>query len=349
MKLKEKNRGSIISALFIIIAASLLLAFVVVLLNNGDKAKTLQKVVSTNNTDKTNNQAKTPQKSDTYNKNPEPAQNTNQNQPQENQPSQSKTPQLNNIPQSPIGRHVILDLYPEHYSYLKDMNLWVGQLDDAYKAYQDLVGQTPFGGDKITIKAVPENPGGEMVAGNPVKWYDIYISDKLKSVSNNNDLSFGPIHELGHDFDINWQYYIGSSNFTNAENWANFKLTYVADTLSAKYPDATFYQISSKYLKIGEFSYKYFYEKYAKPWIDSGRTDWQNMNSDTYTGLLYSIKEQIGWEPFKKTFRDYATFTSDPPSSDLGKVELFARTLSKNAGIDLTPQFRKWGFEVYPQ
>lgn len=70
------------------------------------------------------------------------------------------------------------------------------------------------------------------------------------------------------------------------------------------------------------------------------------MNNDTYTGLLYIIRQQIGWEPFKQTFRDYATKYFDPSiiATDEGKVSLFVNLLSINAGEDLSGQFIEWGF-----
>ncbi|OGC56001.1 hypothetical protein A2797_01380 [candidate division WWE3 bacterium RIFCSPHIGHO2_01_FULL_48_15] len=247
--------------------------------------------------------------------------------------------------------YMALDLYPEHLAILTDAQSWIQKLDDAYLAYQELVGQTPFSGAKITIKEVDKTDPieAEMLSGNPIQWASAYVPDKLQSINEHDDLSFGPIHELGHDFDYYFSsanYLIGSARAINPEHWANFKLTYVADTLAGKYPDATFYQSAVGYLKIGEFSHKYFVEKFAQPWIYAGRTDWENMENDVFTGLLYLLKEQIGWELFKETFRDYAKMTGDPPSDDLGKVQLFADTLANHTSFDIKTEFRRWGFQV---
>lgn len=247
------------------------------------------------------------------------------------------------------GQHVVICFLPEHRSLLTDPNSWLQKLDDAYLALHNLTGQTPYNGDKILIQEIVNYAGGLMIAGNPILWLGDYVPDALEAINTQNDLSFGPIHELSHDFDLDAlsQHYAGGSPI-NSEHWANFKLTYVADVLSNTYPTATFYQSPVGYVPIGEFSYQYFVEGYALPWIDSSRTDWQNMSGDAYTGLLYLLKEDIGWEPFRQTFRDFATLTESPPATDLEKVELFAHLLSGNAGVDLTPQFVSWGFPISP-
>ena len=247
------------------------------------------------------------------------------------------------------GQHVVVCFLPEHRSLLTDPNGWLQKLDDAYLALQDLTGQTPYDGDKILIQEVVNYSGGLMIAGNPILWFGDFVPGALDAINDYNDLSFGPIHELSHDFDIPdlAQHYNGG-NPIHAEHWANFKLTYVADTLSNAHPTATFSHPSQGYLPIGEFSYQYFVEGYALPWINSGRTDWENMSGDAYTGLLYLLKEDIGWESFKQTFRDFAALIDPPPATDLEKVELFAHLLSANAGVDVTPYFQSWGFPISP-
>jgi hypothetical protein len=243
------------------------------------------------------------------------------------------------------GQHVVVCFLPEHRSLLTDPNGWLQKLDDAYLALQDLTGETPYGGDKILIQEVVNYAGGLMIAGNPILWFGDYVPGALNAINDYNDLSFGPIHELSHDFDVYGSYYAGGGPI-NPEHWGNFKLTYVADTLSSVYPTATFYHSSQGYLPIGEFSYQYFVVEFAQPWMDAGRTDWENMNNDVYTGLLYLLKEDIGWKPFKQTFRDYEALTEPPPATDLEKVEFFAHLLSANAGEDVTPYFQSWGFPI---
>ena len=249
---------------------------------------------------------------------------------------------------------VILELYPEHAKLLKDSDAWLAQLNDAYLALKDLVGYVPYDGNAIVIKEFPENElnGAELLAGNPIKWLDKSVSEKLKAVNEFDDFNYGLIHELGHNFDIpNYNYLEGSGDIINAEQWANLKLIYVADVLSKKYPHLNFYQDKVGYVPIGEFPRKYFFDIFTREWLTSKDKNWKEMYHDVYTGLLYSLTEKYGWEPFKKTFREYNTYntTSNPiPTDDLGKIQLFADLLSKHAGSgnDIKEQFRSWGIPI---
>lgn len=260
-------------------------------------------------------------------------------------PKAMSTPTMAPAPYSP--KHIQLSLLPKHQGLLKNPDQWLAKLDDAYEAMTDLIGRAPYGGGQITIKEVDDYPGGAAVAGNPILWHSPGVPEAFERINNHNELSYGPIHELGHDFDLPEiaNYYMGGS-VINGEQWANLKVVYVDDTLAGRYPTATFYRESIGYYKLGELGQKYFYERFALPWVNSGRKDWQNMHHDVYTGLLYWLKGQIGWEPFKKTFRDYLNMSSSSPSGDLAKIELFAHLLSKHAGRDLTGHFRDWGLAI---
>lgn len=251
---------------------------------------------------------------------------------------------------------VTLDLYPEHYSIVKNPNLWKEQLNATYALYKDLTGQVPFNGDVITIKEVPVAQmtyGGNvagMLSGNPILWNDQTVVGALNSINDNKDLSFGPIHELGHDFDIYFQssnYLSGDLNLLSVEQWANFKAAYVIDSLAKTYPNSTVYQPSAGYFPAEKFSHDYFYAK-ANAWLGSGK-DWTQMNNDEYTGFLYHLTEKYGWDPFKKTFRDYnsvAVLGNVQPSTDLGKIKLFANTLAKYAGSGVLQDFKDWRFPL---
>ena len=58
------------------------------------------------------------------------------------------------------GEHIILKVHPDDLEVLSDPEGWVANLDKIYEAYADLVGDTPFDGERITILSVEENPGG---------------------------------------------------------------------------------------------------------------------------------------------------------------------------------------------
>lgn len=260
---------------------------------------------------------------------------------------------LERVP-TPESRHFILLFHPEVLAAF-DYRAWLEKLDEAYEAMEALVGQAPYDGRKIVLQAVNFYPGGALVAGNPILWYQPSLEEAIRgmqTMASNRDLGFGPIHEIGHDFDLPdpAKYYMHSypddrNDPLNAEHWANLKLTYVADTLAQKHPEATFEQ-RGVYVPIGESAHRFFVERFALPWLKSGRKDWRHMDNDHFTGVLYLLKEKIGWEPFMGMFRDFASMTESPPESDLGKVQLIARLLSEHAGKNLIPFFQQFGFEI---
>lgn len=242
------------------------------------------------------------------------------------------------------GQHVTLELFGADASMIHDVPGWLQELDIAYEHLAELVGTSPYDGEKIIIREVlPMKYGG--LAGNPILINQQIL--QIEKLNNPNDLDFGVIHELAHDFDIPpySAFYIGDGAL-NAEGWANLKLVYVADQMSSLFPEATFWGDGRAY-RIGETG-SIFERKYADPYLQAGRRDGLQMNNDVLTGLLYSLKRQIGWGPFKATFRDYRTYSAGRStiSSSVDKIRLFVKLLSKNSGVDLAPSFRSWGFDI---
>jgi hypothetical protein len=242
------------------------------------------------------------------------------------------------------GQHVALQLFRSDADMISNLQEWLQQLDMAYELLEGLVGSSPYNGEKITIREVPPMKYGGL-AGNPILMNQQTL--QIERLNNPNDLDFGVIHELAHDFDISpySTLYIGDGAI-NAEGWSNLKLVYVADKMSNLYPEATFGAYDNIY-RIGETG-SIFRKKHAEPYLQSGRRDGLQMNNDVFTGLLYSLIQQIGWEPFKATFRDYQTYSQDNSaiSSSVEKIRLFVKLLSKNSGKDLAPTFQSWGFDV---
>jgi hypothetical protein len=240
------------------------------------------------------------------------------------------------------GTHVALDLYTEDYAYFNDPVTYVAHLDKVYDLMHEMVNGVPFNGDVITIREDASIYYG-LLSGNPVtigpghSWMDIV---------NANGIDWGVPHELGHDFDLSPQYayYMGQMAFDGAEQWANLKILYAYDTLGVEYPGLTqnMWCGTASITQVGQC----FIDTQATPWINSHRTDYQNMHNDVYTGLLYSLKKQVGWEPFKKLIREYQQTGRAIPSTDLGKVELWANLLGRYAGVNFIPAYQSWGFPI---
>jgi hypothetical protein len=204
-----------------------------------------------------------------------------------------------------------------------NMKKWMGRLDQSYEAYRELVGTAPFDGVKTDIMSTHKTPAWAY-SGNPIKWNQDYIPEALQKINNEGDWSFGMLHEIGHNFDkSNWEF--------NAEFFANMKMMYVMDRLNAK-------------VKLGNLTYTgNEIEKYYK--TDSGYSFDKTIAQGKYhhDGLTYCffrIKNRIGWEPFKRTFRHF-TSTGENPDVTM-KFDRFLALLQENyhpGGNEVTSTF----------
>jgi hypothetical protein len=240
------------------------------------------------------------------------------------------------------GQHIALDVYTEDYSYFNNPVQYVALLDKVYGFLADMVNGVPYNGDLITVRSDASMYYG-LLSGNPIT---IGPGHSWPDIVNVHGIDFGVPHELGHDFDL-WpqsRLYMGQMTFDGAEHWANLKVLYAYDMLGEQYPALTI-ESWGRTVPLRDVGQR-FVEFAAQPWIDEGRTDYQNMNNDVYTGLMYMLRQQVGWEPFIKTFNEYSLSSMPTPSSDLGKVELWANTLSRYARVNLIPTFQSWGFPI---
>jgi hypothetical protein len=228
------------------------------------------------------------------------------------------------------GDHITLVLEQDSLLTIppKDIDRWLKHLDEAYVAYQDLVGSPPFSGEKIRILSVRQFPGGWAVAGQPVQWMKQYIGDQLRAVRLHDDWSFGIVHEIGHNFDLDYRW------VWEAEMSANLKLYYVVSTLGGRVGQQgpggdTFYDGAGL---------KNFYQ-----WLHDKNGSALVWDSITYRFIV--ISETIGWDPFKKTYRYFNTLKPselpDPNSSTarLDRFQLFVQKLTDFSGTDVRGLF----------
>lgn len=215
-------------------------------------------------------------------------------------------------------------------SAIADSNFvrWSNHLDSAYICFYKLTGFYPFNGSKITIKSVDEYPGGWAVAGNPIKWHQIYVYNELKSINDYDDWSFGILHEIGHNFDDNgWNF--------DAEFFANFKMYYVLDVLHAKVRQAGIFYIGSE---IDQF----YESRYVKEKGEFNLTGELKGYSGCLMHRFIQIQKIIGWEPIINTFH-YLYDLPDSLVSDtkLYKYFMFLDILSGFSGVNI--------YELIPQ
>ncbi|MDA1275590.1 MAG: M60 family metallopeptidase [Verrucomicrobia bacterium] len=220
------------------------------------------------------------------------------------------------------GKHVSLILEKQDLAAVKEASVarWVGQLDNVFEKYQELVGFVPFNGERISIVSVRQYPGGWAVAGNPIKWMQKFVKEELQRIESQDDWSFGLLHELGHNFDH------GSWNW-EAEFWANLKMFYVVESL-----DATVFQRGVPYR--GAELAKY-YEMRTQEAKAQGRFEF-----DSLVYRFIKISRKIGWKPFQQTFHEFLNLPADGvPTTRIAQFDLFLDLLTKFSKSDVRTLF----------
>ena len=213
-----------------------------------------------------------------------------------------------------IGSHINFMLESNDINSINSTNFecWRNRLDEAYETYQDLVGIVPFNGQNITITSVRQYPGGWAIAGNPIKWMRKYIPGELLKIQNNDDWSFGILHEISHNFDLdNWNFH--------GEFFANFKMYYVVLTLNASVSPGGQYYTGAELKDFHEAA------------LNQAKAEGQATNMGGFIYRLILISEQFGWDAFKQTFRSY----TENPSTDVEKFDLFLDKLSLYSESDV--------------
>lgn len=218
------------------------------------------------------------------------------------------------------GSHINLMLETADISGITPANLsgWLSNLDTAYIDYAELVGDVPYHGSNILIQSVRSYPGGWAVAGNPILWYQPYVAGELVRVNNKGDWSFGIMHEIGHNFDLDYKW------VWNAEFWANLKMYYVIDKRNGKIVsgNGTVYRGSEL---------KNFY---------STKGNATNLTGDYMVYRFISVFETIGWNAVKNTFRYYNTLdNASVPATSLGKFNFYLDNLSSYSGTNIRSMF----------
>ncbi len=146
----------------------------------------------------------------------------------------------------PSGKHFRIDL--DYNKYLKDnisyynLKRWLIHLDNAYEAYEELVGDCPGNGATITIVASNEDNGAQWIDAdypNTIFMNAKLIPSTIRRINGGDDWCFGTLHEIGHLFDLDCRWTF------NGEFTANFKMAY----LFKKFNNNIRVYIENRYLK----------------------------------------------------------------------------------------------------
>jgi hypothetical protein len=234
------------------------------------------------------------------------------------------------------GRHIILKVHAEDMALLDDPEAWVDKLDRAYEALADLVGDVPFGGEKITILSVDDVGGAWARCGNPIKWKRQYIAKSFQENVNKGDWLFGIVHEISHNFDLDYRW------VWEAEIAANFKMDCVFEKTKAvvfsggkvcDYSDPDGLRLADIYRK----------NELAR--ITSDHMLHGGWRRDPYHRKLTEMVDKTGWEPLKQAYRWLNTLGPDELQQDrLSRRSLFVRAIDEHTDVNVADLFIDWGF-----
>lgn len=222
-----------------------------------------------------------------------------------------------------------------------NFNTWISNMDSVYLALNNLTGYTPYNGDKIKLKSTREdmnwyNPDGQNYwkltmgyAGNPAMISRPFYRGHMLRLSAG-DWGDTAIHETSHDFDIDdWCF--------DYEVLADLKLSYVLENIS----DSKIYRVDTKKYYTGSNIYNFFKTDQMDSYDNSFAKGVYNHRG--MTAIILRIKQSIGWQAFKDTFRYMSNLSSEeldyiyamPRLDEIGKFNIFITKLRDFSGQDI--------------
>lgn len=204
---------------------------------------------------------------------------------------------------------------------------WLERVDAMYEAYEDLVGAVPVDGRKLGILSTRGMYSGYWaLAGYPILWgaNSTAIESTFSEIAEHGSVSFGLMHEVGHVFNVDWNDGSYYSNWNwNDEMFANFRMHYGLEMTGGKV-----YMKGNGEDKQRVYTGGEILDMYKQDYDITLPTGKLNDNAIHY--LLANLTKTIGWEPFKRTFRELNT-KNCPYGNKFDKFKNFVNTLSKHA------------------
>lgn len=243
------------------------------------------------------------------------------------------------------GKRVVAYMEEEDKELATNENFdtWLNRMDLVYDNLHELTGYTPFNSQKIIMQSTRENLNDyfEIEDGNDYWWVifgcfdgthifkhgQAYYRGHMRRLSED-DWGDAAIHELCHVFD-DWKWIF------DAETLAQFKIYYIMEKLNAKIYRPDRYDDDSEGWYEGDEYYDLL--KYDR-FLDSYDQSFNNgyYASEGFSVILIDIKNEIGWEPFKQTFRYFSKLSwSQIPDTDGEVLKLFLTKLREFSGHDI--------------
>jgi hypothetical protein len=223
--------------------------------------------------------------------------------------------------------HFILDLYPAKVAAATPaaVTAVVARTEKGIKALAELTGQSTLFSTTKQIGWSPDWVTGAGVAGYPFLWQ----SDATWMATNWHLADYLPeifAHEIGHNYDSAHWDFTGDELVHNAE-FNEFKAYYIYETLN--------YAIAE-----GGYARGADTRRRPKAVYDD---KWGNQRCMGQEALIYKsilIRDQIGWEPFRQTYRDLLAMPdATVPATAWGRIQLWYDKLARYSGKDVWGMF----------
>ncbi|MCC6729331.1 MAG: hypothetical protein IT208_08325 [Chthonomonadales bacterium] len=250
------------------------------------------------------------------------------------------------------GKTAGMALMRSRFTQFRHIDRTLRWVDQAYQQMIDLTGERPFGGKLMVFKEAPAHPwwayaGQEMILNTD------YVGQTLKDFDEG-IISFGWIHEVGHNFDVLGDWYIWSG--PAAEWQANFKLAYAFETMRDQsfrirwtFQAPGYPAPDTNTLLRGTDLVERFFLVFGDAYLADPSRTWDTLSSDEMHGFFQRLQRVYGWDVFRRWYRAYRSLHDDgkkPPEKPEDKVRLAAAVLSRETGVDLVPVFARWRFPV---
>jgi len=224
-----------------------------------------------------------------------------------------------------------------HYYYTE----WRNRMQIAHEDMYHLTGRMPWPGERTTIRSTRYIGGAG--AGRIIQISNGFASDIITNIISHRCWSFAVLHEMGHNFhvyenDYKTGHWYGGSWVFQAELMANLKVAYVMCRRNATVT------IGGRRIT-GIAAYRDFFYRHAEWSFDRvfRRNQWDrryphNYSEDALTYSILRIQAQIGWEPFRQTFRWFNGLNPNNapnPNDELLILNLFLTRLRDFSGRDV--------------
>lgn len=239
------------------------------------------------------------------------------------------------------GRYIELQLQEKTWANVKNPDRVTTYIDNFYSAMLDLTGNRPYNGDMLALKECPRNPYFAY-AGNPIVLNSEYVPQSVARFDNN-EVDFGWVHEMGHDFDDEIGHYYNYGTFTEFQ--ANIKLSYALEMLCTENSTLKIKSwVDKKTMQTGvAFNDEYFAPAGDKYLADKERS-WETLSSDDYHALFHSVIRKHGWDVMKKYYRTFGKLRKKgiTPPKGIERIYLSLAVLDNCCEEDLAPLYKKW-------